>query len=97
MDTIAVAFVYDSDLREGANRAGRNYWHEYIREICDNLGLRAQDISRSVLADSEALGEISVLIVGDLTAAQLPGGAAEALQKWVEKYMQWSCPTQTKR
>ena len=85
MDSISVAFVYDSDLREGANRAGRNYWHEYIREICDNLGLRAQDVSRSVLADGEALGEISVLIVGDLTAAQLPGGAADALQKWVEK------------
>ena len=83
MKAITVAFVYDGDLREEANRAGRNYWYEYIREIADNLGLRAQEVPRRVLSDKDALREISVLMIGDLTAAQLPNDAAGVLEEWV--------------
>jgi hypothetical protein len=83
MRDITVACVYDSDLREEANRAGVNYWHEYVREVCDNIGLRAREVSRSILSDGEALREYSVLLVGDLAATQLPPGAAEALEGWV--------------
>ncbi len=83
MRSLPIAFVYDSDLREQANRGMRNYWHEYIREILDNVGLRAQEVSRTVLSDGNALSRFSVLIVGDLTAAQMPEGTTGALETWV--------------
>ena len=84
MKSVNTAYVYDGDLRDEANRAGRNYWHEYVKEICDNIGLRAREVSRRILSDREALQEFSVLLIGDLAAAQLPSGAAEALEGWVK-------------
>lgn len=84
MKRFTVAFVYDADLREEVNRSQKNYWYEYIREICDNLGLRPLQLSRQALGDATALAEISVLIVGDLAASQLPAGAASALEEWVK-------------
>lgn len=81
--SLAAAYIYDADLREAANAAGRNYWYEYIREILDRLGLTAAPISRHALTDS-ALAKMALLFVGDLTAAQVAPEAAAALDRWVQ-------------
>ncbi|MBM4048842.1 MAG: hypothetical protein FJ279_27390, partial [Planctomycetes bacterium] len=83
MAAVRTAYVYDADLRIKANAQGRNYWYEYVREICDQLGLRAAAISRQALADGATLSQYSVLIVGDLAASELPPGAAANLDAWV--------------
>jgi len=83
MAAVRTAYVYDADLRIKANAQGRNYWYEYVREICDQLGLRAAAIPRQALADGATLSQYSVLIVGDFAASELPPGAAANLDAWV--------------
>lgn len=82
--TLVTAYVYDSDLRERANLNCENYWYEYVREINEQLGLRAVQISRQILADAIRLGEISVLFIGDLTTNEITDGMAENLDAWVK-------------
>jgi len=77
-----VAYVYEADLREAANTAGRNYWYEYVREIMDRLGLTAEPVSRHALT-AETLSALSVLLLGDLTTAHVTPGLAARLDRWV--------------
>ena len=81
---LVTAYVYDTDLRIAANQNGRNYWYEYIREINEQLGLRAQAISRNTLEDATALGEVGILFIGDLTAAQITDAMKSNLNSWVQ-------------
>jgi len=81
---LVTAYVYDSDLHERANQKCENYWYEYIREMNEQLGLRAVQISRQILEDTVRLGEISVLFIGDLTTNEITDGMAENLDAWVK-------------
>ena len=45
MSKALVAFNYDPDIRAKENQSGRNYWHEYIKEICDRLGIEDPHLS----------------------------------------------------
>lgn len=51
---LITAYIYDADLRLEANRQGKNYWYEYIREMNEQLGLRAEEMSRHSLEDATA-------------------------------------------
>jgi hypothetical protein len=81
---LVTAYVYDSDLREQANQNHENYWYEYIREINEQLGLRAVPVSRQILKDIARLNEISILFIGDLTPNEIVEGMAENLRAWVK-------------
>jgi len=69
--SLVTAYIYDSDLRQRANRNGENYWYEYIKEINEQLGLKSISVSRQILEDTAVLDEISVLFIGDLTAYEV--------------------------
>ncbi|MBI3945416.1 MAG: hypothetical protein HY321_05830 [Armatimonadetes bacterium] len=77
------AFVYDPNLRRQANRLGKNYWYEHVREINAQLGLCAVAVPRAALGDAQALRDITVLIVGDLTSDEIGAEASGALENWV--------------
>jgi hypothetical protein len=64
--TLRIAWLHDSERHAVANRAQDNYWDAYIREILDQLGLRAEEVSPDTLADAERLARYATLLVGDL-------------------------------
>jgi len=80
---LVTAYVYDAELRVQANRNGRNYWYEYIREINEQLGLHAEEIPMSYLEDAALLAGISVLFVGDLKASSISDAIRDNLDNWV--------------
>ncbi len=65
MQKIVTAYVYDEEFRINTNKQDKNYWYEYIREINEQLGLRAREIPLKLLEDSESLNEISILFIGN--------------------------------
>jgi len=79
------AYIYDHEIRAGTNRQGRNYWYEYIKEMNEQMGLRAEEMPISSLGDAGCLGDVGILIVGDLTPEQLPGEAEANLDAWVRQ------------
>ncbi|MBM3235793.1 hypothetical protein FJZ31_05795 [Candidatus Poribacteria bacterium] len=81
-NNLVTVYVYDSDLRERANLKHENYWYEYIREINEQLGLRAVPVSRQILKDVARLNEISILFIGDLTSNEITEVMAENLRVW---------------
>ncbi|MBM3235054.1 hypothetical protein FJZ31_02020 [Candidatus Poribacteria bacterium] len=81
---LTTAYIYDADLRIEANRQGKNYWYEYIKEINEQLGLRAMEMSRNSLEDSDVLGKVSILFIGDLTKAQITDTMKSNLDSWVK-------------
>jgi len=80
---LKIAYVYDSDLKMKANQQGKNYWYEYIKEIFEQLGLRAREVSRNSLRDEKALNEVDTLIIGNLPQEELSNGAKANLENWV--------------
>lgn len=82
MPTLQAAIYWDEDLRAQANAEGRNYWHAYTAEICDQMGLKALPLARSELA--AGLPQTAVLILPDLPAAYLTAEEKSRLQDWVE-------------
>ncbi|RJS85024.1 hypothetical protein CW702_01665, partial [Candidatus Bathyarchaeota archaeon] len=78
------AYVYDVDLKIKANKNGMNYWYEYIKEIFDQLGVKARSISRHSLKDASSLEDIDVLIIGDLPEGELSNSALDTLTEWVK-------------
>ena len=79
---LITAYVYDAGLRIEANRQGKNYWYEYIKEINEQLGLRAQEISVSDLKDSTRLSDIEVLFIGDFALSDV---MKSNLSDWVQQ------------
>lgn len=77
-EKLITAYVYDAGLRLEANRRGENYWYEYIREINEQLGLRAKEIPSNSLEDN-TLCEIGILFIGDLDASMMKS----SLNAWV--------------
>lgn len=81
---IRTAYIYDSDLKVKANQRGKNYWYEYIKEIFEQLGLRARQISRDSLKDIKTLDRVNTLIIGNLTAEELTNEMRVNLENWVK-------------
>jgi hypothetical protein len=81
---LITAYVYDADLRIEANRQGKNYWYEYIREMNEQLGLRTREMSRHSLEDATALSDVGILFIGDLTASQVTDAIKSNLDAWVK-------------
>jgi len=79
---LVTAYVYDANLRIEANRQDRNYWYEYIKEINEQLGLRAQEISVSSLEDPALLNDIGILFIGDFA---LSDAMKSNLDDWVKQ------------
>ncbi len=75
------AFLYDPAWRRAANAAGENHWYEYVREINDQLGLKAEAITPQDLPG--ALGELTSLILPPRDAAELHLDG-RTLEAWVE-------------
>lgn len=80
----SVAVFFDDDLRAAANAAGANYWHVYTREICMQMGLMFEELSRGRLG-AEELARYSVLILPDLPAKYLKPEEKQALEEWVRQ------------
>ena len=78
-----VRFLYDDRLRQETNGRSENYWYVYIREIADQLGMTAQQMSRQELA-SGALETTRVLIVPNLSEGYLATSERASLAEWVE-------------
>ena len=55
----------------------------YIREILDELGLRAEEVEPAVLRDPERLGRYATLLVGNLAAEDIPSEARGNFDRWV--------------
>ncbi|MEK7396677.1 MAG: hypothetical protein AAB116_07040, partial [Candidatus Poribacteria bacterium] len=68
---IVTAYVYDSDLKAKANEQKKNYWYEYIKEINEQLGLNAKEISSKFLTDKKMLDDISILFIGELPPSRI--------------------------
>ncbi|MBC8228018.1 hypothetical protein H8E77_00525 [bacterium] len=81
---LTTSYIYDTDLRLEANRQGKNYWYEYIKEVNEQLGLRAEEMSRNLLEDVEVLCEVSILFIEDLTEAQMTDKMKSNLDEWVK-------------
>ena len=81
---LQAAYTYDSDLRIATNRQGKNYWYKYIREMNEQLGLRANEISRSSLEDESALNEVDILFIGDYATAQVTDVMKSNLDTWTQ-------------
>jgi len=79
---LAIGVVWDEAAREAANRSGRNYWHTYIWEILDRLGVPGFCINPSSLANPRRLARFGAIIIGGLERP-LPADAAAALAAWV--------------
>lgn len=80
---LRIACVYDSDRHAAAGRAGRDYWDIYLREILDQLGLRAEEVSPGVLRDAGRLARYATLLVGDLAANDFSSAARDNLDRWI--------------
>jgi hypothetical protein len=78
-------YIYDPEIRASTNRQGQNYWYEYIKEMNEQMGLRAEEMPISSLGDTEYLEGLEVLIIGDLTPGQLPSEAESTLDAWVRQ------------
>lgn len=77
------AVYFDDDLRAAANAAGRNYWHVYTREICQQLGLPFTELTRSGLRHGD-LSDYRVLFLPDLEPKYLTPEEKQRLTAWVE-------------
>jgi len=79
---LAVAVVWDEERRRAANRQQRNYWHSYIWDVLERLGVTASPISPAQLAQPHRLKRFAAIIAGDLPADSARS-AAGALTDWV--------------
>ncbi len=81
---VITAYIYDPDLRIEANKQGKNYWYEYIKEINEQLGLRAKEISSKYLEDKELLNGIGILFIGELPSSRVTKLVKSNLDEWVK-------------
>jgi hypothetical protein len=78
------AYVYDDDLRIKANKKGKNYWYEYIKEMNEQLGLHAKAIPSKSLENKTLFDEIMILFIGDLPESRLKDNIKNNLSEWVK-------------
>jgi hypothetical protein len=82
--TLRVGWVYDRGSHVAANRAGRNCWGVYLREILDELGLAAEEIAPAALKSTEKLSRYSTVLLEGAMAGRLAKPQQDALTKWVK-------------
>lgn len=80
----AVAWVYDADRHQAANRDGRNYWPVYVAELLDWLGVTAGPVAAQDLANPQLLASISVLFLARDAAESLSDVSVD-LDEWVRR------------
>ena len=80
---LRIAYAHDSSQHAAAAKAGRNHWDVYLREIVDELGLRAEEVEPAVLRDAERLARYATLLVGGLAAEDLSREARGNLDRWI--------------
>ncbi|UCH34265.1 MAG: hypothetical protein JSV65_17305 [Armatimonadota bacterium] len=83
MSDLRVAYVYDHALHAGLNASQANYWDIYLREICEQLGLRAETVSVADLESATSLSRLATLVIGWQSAAALTTAAKRNLDDWV--------------
>jgi len=81
---LITAYVYDVDQRIETNKQGKNYWYEYIKEMNEQLGLRANEISSKSLEDKTLLNDIGILFIGEIPATRLTNAVKFNLCEWVK-------------
>ncbi|HGE71023.1 TPA: hypothetical protein ENX78_09330, partial [Candidatus Poribacteria bacterium] len=81
---LVTAYVYDLDLQIEANRQKKNYWYKYIKEINEQLGLRAKEISSKSIENKSSLDDIGVLFIGDLPLYRITEAVKSNLDEWVK-------------
>ncbi|MGB9595194.1 MAG: hypothetical protein ACPL7B_02835 [Candidatus Poribacteria bacterium] len=81
---LITAYVYDSDLRIEANKQKKNYWYEYIKEMNEQLGLRAKEIPSKSIENKEFLNDIGILFIGDLPSSRITETIKSNLNEWVK-------------
>ena len=80
---LRMAFVHDSQQHAAAGPAERNHWDVYLREILDQLGARAEEVSPAVLHDPEGLKAYATILLGNLSAETLSAQARNNLHAWI--------------
>jgi len=78
------AYVYDGDLRVEANKNGKNYWYEYIKEMNEQLGLSAKEIPSKSLEDKALLNDVMILFIGDIPESRITAKIKANLNEWVK-------------
>lgn len=79
------AYVLDSDLRQELNARGLNYWDVYIQGINELLGVCGKCLSLADLDRSDALSDVTALVLGRQTAARLTDRMRRGLDDWVKQ------------
>ena len=82
--TLRVGWVYDRATHTADNRAGRNCWGIYWREILDELGLEADELTPAALLDANRLSRHATVFLEGSLAGELTDRQQAALAKWVE-------------
>jgi len=80
---LRIAYVYDSQRHAEAGRAGQNHWDVYLREILDELGLRAEEVPPGAIQDAGRLARYATLLVGDLAADDVSRTSLHNLDRWI--------------
>lgn len=80
---LRAACVYAAADHAQANRAGRNHWDVYLREIVDQLGLRVDEIPTEALADGAKLNQYATVLVGNLGAEAISAEIRGNVARWV--------------
>jgi hypothetical protein len=84
MQYARLAYVYDAPLHAELNARRRNYWDIYLREINEQLGLRAEQVSCKDLESPATFNALRTLIVGWQSGEALSAAAKDNLRTWVE-------------
>ena len=95
MPSASVAYVLDRDLWDQTNSGERNFWHAYLPELLDQLGLCADEIAPSDLSSTEKLAGCSHLFLGPVSDEQHLASCAARLTSWVQSggvLIGLSCP-----
>lgn len=82
--TLRVGWVYDRPAHRADNRTGRNCWGVYWREILEELGLEADELSPATLGDPGRLSRYDTIILEGSLAGELTERHRASLAKWVD-------------
>lgn len=79
-----IAYLYDASLHQEINAQERNHWDVYLHEICNQLGVTANQISLAEMADSSVYDGVRTLIVGSQSGKHLSTPTLANVRRWVE-------------
>ncbi|MGQ9730362.1 MAG: hypothetical protein ACUVX8_03740 [Candidatus Zipacnadales bacterium] len=77
------AYIASTAAQRADNHSGRNHWSVYLREICDQLGLKAYALDPEALTPHRLSG-LSALLLPAPSGEWLNRVAHNSLHEWVE-------------